>query len=122
MKKKNFLLTICTLLLTLLMGTVSVIAAETDNETVNRFNVVFVVDGSGSMKDTDVEGWRYEAIDQFLGLLTNSGNKAGFVVFDDDIIQKSDIEKISGVKDKKKISKNLRNSQIRNDTNIGKAL
>ena len=55
--------------------------ANAQDYTDNRFNVVVVLDASGSMKDTDPNGLRYEAISQFLGLLAERGNVLGGVVF-----------------------------------------
>lgn len=58
-------------------------AAETTAN--NRFNVVIVLDASGSMKSTDPHGYRYEAISQFAGLLAEQGNVLGGVVFHTDV-------------------------------------
>lgn len=43
--------------------------ANAQNFVNNRFNVVVALDASGSMKNTDPNGLRYEAISQFFGLL-----------------------------------------------------
>ena len=57
------------------------VGATTETATNNRFNVVIVLDASGSMKNTDPSGYRYEAISQFTGLLAERGNVLGGVVF-----------------------------------------
>ena len=54
-----------------------------ENTSANRFNVVFVIDASGSMNNTDSAKWRFEAMDLFLGLATDEGNRIGAVVFND---------------------------------------
>lgn len=59
--------------------------AETKEQTSNRFNVVIVLDASGSMRQTDPQGYRFEAISQFTGLLAEQGNVLGGVVFHTDI-------------------------------------
>lgn len=72
----------CTILISLPCVQVN---AESENSTNNRFNVVIVLDASGSMKSTDPNGFRYEAISQFTGLLAEKGNVLGGVVFHTDV-------------------------------------
>ena len=55
--------------------------ASADNlnaDEVNQFNVILVIDGSGSLisgsSAPDKSGLRYDAINLFLALLTNDGN------------------------------------------------
>ena len=60
-------------------GMTSVRAA--DDGVNNRFNVMLVVDSSGSMADTDPDNLRFDAIGQFTALLAESGNYLGAVVF-----------------------------------------
>lgn len=88
----------------------------------NKYNVVFVIDGSGSMKQTDPEGWRYEAIDLFLALLTDEGNNVGSIVFNEEIMEKQDITAVKGVGSKKVISQKLVDAGASGDTDIGKAI
>ena len=47
----------------------------------NRFNVVILLDASGSMAYTDPANLRYDAIRQFTNLLAQQGNVLGGVVF-----------------------------------------
>ena len=72
---------VCALLLTVPVTRVS---AQNDRPK-NRFNVAIVLDASGSMRNTDPNGYRYEAIGQFTGLLAQSGNVLGGVVFHDGV-------------------------------------
>lgn len=88
----------------------------------NRMNVVFVMDASGSMKNTDGQGWRYEAVDLFLGLATNSGNYMGAVVFNDEIILRQDMQGIDGMESKTALSAQIRQAAVTGDTDIGKAI
>ena len=74
-------LMVCALLLTVPVTRVS---AQNDRPK-NRFNVAIVLDASGSMRNTDPNGYRYEAIGQFTGLLAQSGNVLGGVVFHDGV-------------------------------------
>ena len=55
-------------------------SAEENSSVANRYNVVMVIDKSGSLRDergigTDPEGLRYDAMKLFLGLLTETGKR-----------------------------------------------
>lgn len=76
------MLLVCSIVLTMLIATVGAVSETTNS---NRFNVVIVLDASGSMKSTDPHGYRYEAISQFTGLLAEQGNVLGGVVFHTDV-------------------------------------
>ncbi len=90
----------------------------------NHYNVVLVVDGSGSMTWTDSQNWRYEAINQFVGLLAQQGNCLGAVVFDHELQVSMDLSDINSKSDKKTITDAIQNYtvDINGDTNIGLAL
>lgn len=107
--------------LVMVCGMVTGYAAETATSA-NHFNVVFVVDASGSMKQTDGALWRYESMDLFLGLATDEGNRIGAVVFNDGIVSKMDLQDMNGKQMKESLSLALRNSAVNGDTDIGTAL
>ncbi len=113
------LLTAFALLLSL-TGSITAFAVDTPNA--NRMNVVFVMDESGSMAKTDGSSLRYDAMDLFLGLATESGNYMGAVAFDEDVILQRDITAIEGLNDKTALSQEVRRVGSRGDTNIGKAI
>jgi len=69
------------LLICAMVLSVPCMQVSADTAADNRFNVVIVLDASGSMKSTDPNGFRYEAISQFTGLLAEQGNVLGGVVF-----------------------------------------
>lgn len=100
-------------------------AAESVNA--NYYNVMLVMDGSGSLvsskSGTDREGYRYIAAELFLGLLTDSGNHAGAIVFDDGILVDTGIKNMSGSEAKKKLFSQI-DGQVNphGSTNIGLAL
>ena len=102
------------------MGTFSSSGAQA--AAANRYNVVFVIDASSSMLETDHSLWRYEAIDLFLGLATDAGNHMGAVIFNDRIIAAIQMQEINGKDIKTTFSQNLRNSPIQGDTDIGGAV
>lgn len=102
------------------IGMISSRAEETTSA--NRFNVVFVIDASGSMNNTDSAKWRFEAMDLFLGLATDEGNRIGAVVFNDGIVMKQDIQEINGKQMKETLSQGLRTAETKGDTDIGAAI
>lgn len=95
--------------------------ANEKQTTVNRYNVVFVIDASASMKYSDKNNNRFEATDLFLGMLANDGNYVGTVIFNGNI-KATDITKVSGNGAKKTISNAIRNNKLAADTDIGGAL
>lgn len=95
--------------------------ADDEKTTVNRFNVVFVIDASTSMKYSDAKNNRFEATDLFLGMLANDGNYVGTVVFNGNV-SSTDITEVDGNLAKKALSKSIRDSRLDADTNIGGAL
>ena len=48
----------------------------------NGWNIMFVIDGSGSLKKTDPTGLRYEAVNMVIDLLPDTGCYMGAIVFD----------------------------------------
>lgn len=96
-------------------------ASESKNKA-NRFNVVFVMDTSGSMRESDESQRRYDAVDLFLGLSADTGNNFGAVVFNDRIVDVIDMMELSGNSSKMAFSDRLRSEPVSGDTNIGAAL
>ena len=89
----------------------------------NRFNVVVVLDASGSMTSTDPSGYRYEAINQFASLLAEKGNVVGGIVFSTGINAQISPFPINSQADKDKVTDLLRSvTPNRGWTNIGEAL
>ena len=127
--KKNltaaaFALLLCLLLTFPLSGPAR---AEAPGEEINRFNVVLVVDKSGSLRDqmghgTDPDGLRFDALRLFLGLLTERGNNVGAVVFDEQIRYDSGLLPMDGMEDKKALIRELEYYTPGNDTDIGSAV
>lgn len=92
-----------------------------------HYNVMLVIDGSGSLTmsgGTDRNGYRYDAVQLFLGLMTNSGNYAGAIVFDDKnpMPLNTELRPISGSVAKKELAQQIRNARAGGDTDIGGAL
>ncbi|MBQ2882317.1 MAG: VWA domain-containing protein [Alphaproteobacteria bacterium] len=122
MKKKIVAwLTLIFVLITSVSMMIPSVAAENVNS-VRKFNVVFVVDASNSMNATDSQGWRFEAIDQFLSLLSLKGNYVGTVVFNGEILTADGVTAINSKSDKQTSSNAVKNVTPVGYTNIGEAL
>lgn len=102
--------------------------AEEGGNSLNRFNVVIVLDASNSMNYTDPTGLRYEAIGQFTSLLAEKGNYLGGVVFSNHIGEQSVPGPINNQDQKNNITdllKSVTSDGVSDDmgyTNIGEAL
>ena len=97
-------------------------AVKASSESINRYNVVFVTDASGSLKRTDPEGNRFDAIDLFLGLSANGGNYIGSVAFGEGVALERGIKELKNQRDKKMITEELRTLPLENWTDIGSGL
>ena len=89
--------------------------------------MVLAIDKSGSLcceKDhgTDPDGLRYEALKLFLGLLTESGNNVGTVVFDEQIRYEAEPSLLEGMEAKEALIGELAKYYPCDDTDIGKAM
>lgn len=98
------------------------IQAEDGTVWYNRYNVMLVMDGSNSIRYTDPENLRVEAVKQFMGLLADSGNGVGGIVFSTDIEAQKELSYIGGAEDKVAVTDFFEQSQIYDFTNIGAAL
>ena len=102
-------------------------SAEENSSVANRYNVVMVIDKSGSLRDergigTDPEGLRYDAMKLFLGLLTETGNNVGAVVFDDQIRLDSGLRPMDSMEDKRALVSEVEALGTSYDTDIGGAV
>lgn len=112
------------LAIVLLFSTISFSkAADAGTDTVERLNVMLVIDGSGSLPSgTDRKGLRYDAIDLFLALLTNEGNNVGAIVFNHRILLETECNELVGKAEKMNLAKQIRQAGAKGDTDIGTAL
>ena len=112
------------ILLSILFSFMLLATAFAEEESkINRFNVVLVVDASGSMaKTSDPTGLRYNAIRQFINLLTEQGNYLGAVVFSDTIRLQQDISEVTSQADKDNIMAQIQGQAASGYTDIGSAL
>lgn len=117
---KKLLCSILALLLVVLL--VVPVAASANSSQMNRYNVVFVTDASGSMNSTDPDKLRFEAIDLFVGLLANGGNCVGSVVFANGVISQYPLQEVRNKNDKKVITDDLKDQPVIGWTDIGGGL
>lgn len=118
-------LMLCILTICLILNVPIVRAAEQNtNIDAKHYNTMIVVDGSGSLKNTDGKKYRYDAIELFLGVLTNEGNHVGAIVFNDEKKMPLDtgLTEIKSMIDKKVISEAIRKADVKGDTDIGSAI
>ncbi len=106
----------------LLCLTVSALAEMPPKEKMNRYNVVFVTDASGSMEDTDPSNYRFDSIELFIRLMANGGNKVGSVVFSNGVVSTHPMTAVYGKTEKDSISAQVRQQEARGWTDIGSAL
>ena len=122
---KRFFPALMALLLLLLLAVPGAAAAGESSAAANRFNVVLVMDASGSMKTTDPQGYRFNAVNLFTDLLAESGNVLGCVVFSTGIDGGGSISpfRVDGSADKDKVLNAIRSwpNDVQN-TNIGLGL
>lgn len=127
-KKRSYSLAAILMILFILAANVSVWAEEkAERKTAKHYNVVLVIDGSGSLTyelGTDKEGYRYEALELFLSVLTNEGNKVGAIVFNDSEKMPLDtgLKELNTMAAKKELSQSIRDTKVDGDTDIGGAL
>lgn len=94
-------------------------SGSVEEEIFHRSNIVFVTDESGSMKKTDPENNRYEAIRLFLGEMVDEGNYVGSVSFGEGVVDSIDIRLINGQKEKDALLDDISDQEYSNYTNIG---
>lgn len=104
-----------------LLGT-TVLFASNSNSDNNRFNVMIALDASGSMKDTDPDGLRFDAISQFTNLLAVHGNYLGGIVFSTDILLNQELVLVDSQQDKEDFVKQMNSVEVSGWTNTGDAL
>lgn len=126
MNAKRLFTKVATLLLatTILLGMIVVSSSADAPATSNHFNVIAVMDASGSMLSSDPTGLRYEAIDLFANLLAEKGNVLGAVAFNEEVIAHDPATAVDSHDAKMRVVNALRDVKVRPraDTNIGAAL
>jgi len=96
-----------------------------------RFNVVLVIDGSGSLvgesRPTDPNGYRYRAAEIFLNTLETEGHNVGAIVFNgfnngDFLYSTEGVHALNGREEKKALILEIEEVGAKGQTDIGRAL
>lgn len=131
MKAKTHRYIISLIFLLILLSCISTITYANDkggSSSINRFNVVVVLDASNSMNYTDPNGFRYEAISQFTSLLAEQGNYLGGIVFSNHVSAQQAPTLVNSQANKNEVTtllKSVMSHGVTADmgyTNIGEAL
>ena len=88
----------------------------------SNMDVIFVLDSSGSMKESDPEEIRTEAIKMFLDMGQVQGNKVGLVAYSDTIVREHNLDVISSPEDKDRIKNMASNIPFGQKTDTGYGL
>ncbi|MCB2312222.1 VWA domain-containing protein [Clostridium tagluense] len=102
-KKVNRLIAFMIVLTLQISCTLSVLAKPSAG--VSNLDVIFVLDVSGSMKTSDPEEIRTEAIKMFLDMCGTSGNKVGLVAYSDNIIRLHNLAEMNSADDKDSVKR-----------------
>lgn len=100
------------------LGNVPLVNAESSN-TSSNLDVVFVLDSSGSMKESDPEEIRTEAIKMFLDMSQVQGNKFGLVAYSDNVVREHNLDTINSSDDKERIKNMALNIPLGQKTDTG---
>lgn len=90
--------------------------------TSSNMDVIFVLDSSGSMKESDPEEIRTEAIKMFLDMAQVQGNKVGLVAYSDSIVREHNLDNITSAEDKNRIKNMASNIPFGQKTDTGYGL
>ncbi|WPC39295.1 vWA domain-containing protein [Clostridium sp. JS66] len=100
------------------LGNIPLVNAESSN-TSSNLDVVFVLDSSGSMKESDPEEIRTEAIKMFLDMSQVQGNKFGLVAYSDNVVREHNLDTINSNDDKERIKNMALNIPLGQKTDTG---
>ena len=114
-KRKVLFLFLCVVMI---VSQLSIASFAEDKETTNRFNVVFIIDESGSMENgNDPDNLRYDAAKDFIALMAETGNKVGSVSFMENVVAYQEMTYVDGTEAKNDFAENI----VYNDAQIGRA-
>ncbi len=102
-KKVNKLIAFMIVLALQMSWAVSVFANPSAG--VSNLDVIFVLDASGSMKTSDPQEIRTEAIKMFLDMCGTYGNKVGLVAYSDNIIRLHNLAEMNSAADKDSVKR-----------------
>ncbi len=92
-------------------------AAETQNSA--NLDVIFVLDSSQSMLNSDPKSLRVNAVKLFIDMCHLQGDSAGMVAFSGNIVKEVGLTDLNNTDDKQKYKDNLTNIPLGSNTDIG---
>ena len=119
LRKNRFLIIISTLLFIFL--TAAPLHAYADKST-SGISAVMLLDSSGSMRRSDPNGVRFDAVRLFIDMCHIKGDSIGFAAYGDGIIKSYDIKTIENSSDKQALKNAILNIPFNDWTDIGGAL
>ncbi|MGV8982498.1 vWA domain-containing protein [Clostridium sp.] len=119
-KKKNRLLVFMIVIALQISCTLSAFA--TTGVGVSNLDVIFVLDASGSMKTSDPQEIRTEAIKMFLDMCGVEGNKVGLVAYSDNIIRVHNLDTMNSAGDKDSVKRMTTSIPFGQKTDTGMGL
>ncbi len=118
MIKKIKSILVITVILVFQLGSIPLVNAQ-NNTPSSNLDVVFVLDSSGSMKESDPEEIRTEAIKMFLDMSQVQGNKVGLVAYSDNVVREHNLDTINSSDDKERIKNMAVNIPFGQKTDTG---
>lgn len=121
MKIKNkFFILILTIIFTYTFSFIPIVKAA--DVSPSNLDVIFVLDASGSMKESDPQEIRTEAIKMFVDMCQLKGNRIGFIAYSDNIVREHNLDLVNSDKDKENIKKMASNIPFGQKTDTGLGL
>ncbi|MDR3599881.1 MAG: VWA domain-containing protein [Desulfosporosinus sp.] len=102
---KQRLVALLAIMILILLGLSVSTQASTTSNAVQHFDIVFVIDDSGSMKQTDPNRLRVEALKRFVDILPKEGDQVGVVTYSTEVLETMSLRDIRSESDKNDIKK-----------------
>lgn len=119
---KRFYRTFIIVLALLLTITNAIWIRHINADTLPAINAVFVLDASGSMKTSDPEFIRIEAMKLFIDMTRGIGDKIGMDAYGSTIVKEIPLKGINSIDDREALKRDVTNIPVSESTDIGLGL
>lgn len=102
---KQRLAALLAIMILILLGLPVSAQASTTINAIQHFDIVFVIDDSGSMKQTDPNRLRVEALKRFVDILPKEGDQVGVVTYSTEVLETMSLRDIRSESDKNDVKK-----------------